>query len=192
MSDNKNEKGIVHSVYDGIEEHNNPLPGWWTWKFILTVIFAAIYFIHYQIADGPTLKDELKVAMDELNKVREANKPKEVEVSGDVFAAKLNDPNALKAGETAFKTTCASCHGENLQGGIGPNLTDKNWIHGGTLPEISATIHKGVPEKGMPPWTGVVKDEDITNIVVYIKSKRNTNPANAKKAEGVEVPDYFN
>ncbi|MGE5085420.1 MAG: cbb3-type cytochrome c oxidase N-terminal domain-containing protein, partial [Bacillota bacterium] len=54
--------------YDGIIEHDNPLPMWWLWTFLITIIFAFLYFLHYEIAGGPTLQQELKVAMDQLEK----------------------------------------------------------------------------------------------------------------------------
>lgn len=194
MDNNKNKSNEEHyHEYDGIIEHNNPMPGWWTWSFILSVVFAVIYFIHYQIGDGPTLQDELKVALQQHEAMKASAPAVVATVNNDDLNQKLNDQEFLKAGGAIFKDKCAMCHGQNLEGTIGPNLTDSSWIHGkGQLSDIIQVMRTGVADKGMPPWNGVISDEDMQKIAVYIKSHRNTKPANAKKSEGVEYPDYLN
>lgn len=186
--DNKNEP--VHYEYDGIVEHNNPMPAWWTWKFILTVIFAFIYFIHYQIADGPTLQDELKQSMTELEKLKNQSKSVQVTFSENDLAGLSKNPQAMASAKSAFAAKCAMCHGENLEGKIGPNLTDKFWIHGdGKIASIMKVIKEGVPAKGMPPWEASMSDEEVAQVSAYIISKKGSNPAQAKAHEGIEYND---
>lgn len=193
MSDVKdNNNNNVHSVYDGIEEQNNPMPGWWTWKFIFTVIFAVIYFIHYQIADGLTLDQELDLAMQKIEELKNSKPEVAIDISEESLLAKMDDSAAMNSAAAVYKTNCFSCHGEHLQGGIGPNLTDKFWLHGeGKLLGIYEVIQKGVPEKGMIAWDGILKAEDMANLAAFIKLKRNTNPVGAKKPEGPEIANYF-
>lgn len=187
MSD---EKEKFHE-YDGIIEHDNPLPMWWLWTFFLTIIFAFIYYLHYEVAGGPTLNDELKVAMAEVEKAKskaESAAPMETE---DSLAAAFAKDGVLKLGEAQFNTKCASCHGAELQGSIGPNLTDKFWIHGvGTRMDIVKVIRDGVAEKGMPPWGPVMKKDEIYAVSAYILSKKGTNPAGAKEPQGNAVEGY--
>lgn len=186
MNDNNNEK--FHE-YDGIIEHDNPLPTWWLWTFFLTIIFAFLYFIHYEFAGGPTLKQELSVAMSQLEKEKaasEAASPMETEES---LAAAFAKDGVVSAGQAVFASKCAACHGQELQGLIGPNLTDKFWIHGkGTRMDIVKVIRDGVPDKGMPPWGPVLKKEEVYSVAAFILSKKGSNPKGAKAPQGEEVP----
>ena len=62
------------------------------------------------------------------------------------------DNQTVAAGEAIFKANCVACHGADMKGGIGPNLLDTLWIHGGTPADIRHTITVGVPDKGMLTW----------------------------------------
>ncbi|MBO9665490.1 MAG: c-type cytochrome [Bdellovibrio sp.] len=185
MSDN-NEK--FHE-YDGIIEHDNPLPTWWLWTFFLTIIFAFLYYIHYQLAGGGTLQDELKVAMAQLEKEKASvvdTSPMETE---DSLKEAFGKDGILAVGAQAFASKCAACHGQELQGLIGPNLTDKFWIHGkGTRMDVIAVIRNGAPDKGMPPWGPVMKKDEIYAVAAFILSKQGSNPAGAKPPQGEEAP----
>jgi cytochrome c oxidase cbb3-type subunit 3 len=74
-------------------------------------------------------------------------------------------------GAGVFQGKCAMCHGDNLEGKIGPNLIDKIWIHGGNNTAIIKTIREGVSVKGMPAWDGLLTNDEIFGIVALIKSK---------------------
>jgi cytochrome c oxidase cbb3-type subunit III len=70
---------------------------------------------------------------------------------------------------------------------IGPNLTDHYWIHGtGDRKGIIQVVKKGVLEKGMPAWEGLLSDEEVLSVVGYVYSLRNTNPAQPKEPQGEE------
>jgi cytochrome c oxidase cbb3-type subunit III len=99
----------------------------------------------------------------------------------------LRDAAVRKRGQESYQAKCAACHGTQGQGGIGPNLADEYWLHGGKLIEIVATITDGVPAKGMPPWGPVLSPEEIQSAAVYIRSLLGTNPPNAKASQGERV-----
>ena len=102
--------------------------------------------------------------------------------------ALVYDGNAefVAKGKVVFTgNNCQSCHRDDGGGnGIGPNLTDDYWIHGGTIKEIFVTVNKGVIEKGMPAWGKVMSPADVRNVVFYVMSLRGTNPANPKAPQG--------
>lgn len=173
--------------YDGIREYDNPLPTWWLWTFFLTIIFAFLYFLHYQFGGGPTLKDELAVAMKNLEAASAQHAPAVTETE-ELLAEAMKSPQSVELGATTFAGKCASCHGPQLGGLIGPNLTDNFWLHGkGTRMDIVGVIRKGVPEKGMPPWETLLSKEEVYGLTAYILSKKGSNPANPKAPQGVEV-----
>lgn len=192
MDNNEEQKNQKFHEYDGIIEHNNPMPGWWIWTFMFTVMFAFLYYLHYEVADGPTLKDELAVSMTEIEKIRNASGGSSAAFSEADILKVVSDPNLLMQGAAVFVAKCAVCHGDNLQGKIGPNLTDKFWIHGDGKPvTISEVIKTGVPAKGMPPWNGILKSDEIIQVTGYILSKKNSKPSEAKPSEGTEITNYF-
>src|SRR5436309_1591218 len=111
-----------------------------------------------------------------------------VMAQGDPEAAKMKNPVAatpesINAGQQLYQRHCASCHGKSGQGGSGndlippaPNLTDAEWKHGSTDGEIFKVIKEGVPpELNMEPWGDRIKDQDIWNIVNYIRSLAKKN-----------------
>ena len=167
----KDQPEVTHS-YDGIDEHNNPMPTWWVWSFIFTVIFAFHYYIHFELTkQGPTLTDELAVSMQELKNLQAAAANRFPTLSEDELETKLKDPNLIKLGAGVFQGKCAMCHGDNLEGKIGPSLTDNIWLHGGKNSEIITVVRQGVSAKGMPSWEGLLNAEEIFGVVALIKSK---------------------
>ncbi|MBX3041681.1 MAG: c-type cytochrome [Bdellovibrionaceae bacterium] len=182
MSDDRE----LNHEYDGIKEYDNPLPNWWLVTFFATIIFAFIYWMHYEIAGGPTLDQELAVAMKEIE-TRQAHAPKEL-TTDEVYAEIAADQGRLQAAAGNFQAKCAACHGPKLEGMIGPNLTDSFWLHGdGSYHEIAVVIREGIPEKGMPPWQELMKESEIAELTAYIHSMKGSNPPNAKAPEGAEV-----
>lgn len=80
----------------------------------------------------------------------------------------LTDEQSLSIGQSIFNSSCASCHGQKGEGGVGPMLTDEKWIHGSTIGEVFKTIRDGVPEKGMIAWEQQLSPENIQQVASYI------------------------
>jgi cytochrome c oxidase cbb3-type subunit 3 len=180
------DKIIENHSYDGIQEYDNPLPTWWLLTFFATIIFAFIYYIHYEFGGGPNLKQELEVVMQELNQQKAAHGLKAPQSEAE-FNALVSTGNT-KSGAKVFTEKCAACHGPELGGIIGPNLTDNYWISGkGTPADIYKAVSIGVLEKGMPAWGEVLTREEIGSVVAFIKSKKGSNPAGAKTPQGEKV-----
>lgn len=162
-----------HSEYDGIIEHNNPMPAWWTWTFIFTVMFAFIYYLHYEISgDGLTLQEELTQSMARLEQIKMAAAKNAPLLSEAELDLKIQDPSLAKMGAAIYQTKCAMCHGTELEGKIGPNLTDNIWRNDqGSSADIAHIIRDGVPAKGMPPWQDLLTADEIYSLVALIKTK---------------------
>jgi cytochrome c oxidase cbb3-type subunit 3 len=149
------------------------------------MIFAALYFAFYQLGGGPTSDDELKASLAAVGSKIEESKELSNQVNWDELA---KDPKTMELGKSVFMGKCGSCHGMSGEGLIGPNLTDKFWIHGdGTSAAIHKVILEGVLEKGMPAWQAQLKPEESDAVTVYIRSLRGTQPANPKAPQGTEV-----
>lgn len=172
------------SSYDGIQEYDNDLPRWWVWLFYATGVYGVICLIGafgYGVTIPPVPYEPAGVI---VAAAPVANGAATVADDESVLKARLSDPAALSKGKEVFVSRCAPCHGPAGGGLIGPNLTDDNWIHGGSLREIQAVIENGVVEKGMLAWKAMLPKDDILNVVVYIRSLHGSNPPGGKAPEG--------
>lgn len=171
--------------YDGIRELDNVLPPWWVYLFYSCVIFAIVYLVRFHIIDDYTQKEEYEMAMNEAKLEHEAYlKANPILVNVDNVEI-LTDGASIAEGKKIFGENCVACHGANLQGGIGPNLTDAHWINGGGIKNIFTVISEGSPKNTvMAPWKEVIKSTDIQKVASYILSLQGSNPAEAKEAEG--------
>jgi len=189
MSDNDQSDIQTEShSYDGIEEQNNPMPDWWIWLFILCVIFSSIYWLHYQVGGGQSQREEYEKAIARFTKETKDGAALTIVDSEQSLIEYMKNESAVRGGAEMFSSKCAMCHGENLEGKIGPNLTDQYWTAGnGSRMAIVHTIRKGSAEKGMPPWESMLKPNEIKNVAAFIYSKIGSNPQNAKAPEGNQV-----
>jgi len=174
-------------VWDGdLQELNNPLPRWWAILFVLTVIFAGVYLVLYpglgsfggqlQWSEHGQYQAEMKKAESELA-------PLYAGFAGMTPQALAADPKARAIGERLFVNNCAPCHGSDARGSIGfPNLTDNDWLWGGTPEAIVTTITNG-RVGNMPPIAAAVGSAaDVRNVANYVLSL-SSSPHNNVAAE---------
>lgn len=167
---------IVH-IYDGIEEADNELPGWWIALFVGAFVFGIGYWFAYHEYKAFQLPTEEYATA--VQKKAEASGTASV----DALMAGAKDADTLAAAKTAFTTHCVACHGAEAQGVIGPNLTDDAWIHNGSAIAIYTTIKLGILTKGMPSWGPVLGEKTVQQLASYVVSLRGKNVA-GKVAEG--------
>lgn len=174
-----------HHEFDGIRELDNNLPPWWVNMFYLTIIYAVVYMFYYQWG-GPGLSQnqEYEQEMEAARMQKALALSSAADKVNEETVVALTDKNAISDGQFIFKQACAACHGQLGEGGVGPNMTDDNWIHGGGVKNIFKTIKYGVPEKGMKSWQAEVKPSDMQKVASYILTLRGTNPPNPKAAQG--------
>jgi cytochrome c oxidase cbb3-type subunit 3 len=192
MNDQNQQDRLLDHNYDGIQEYDNPMPGWWVYIFYATIVFAALYFLNVPgvgTGKGRIANYEREVAQWKARQDEIAAKTPQFEVSDAALMALTRDPKALEAGKAVFSTTCAACHRADGGGMIGPNLTDDFWIHGGLPTQIFATVTKGVPDKGMPTWSNAMNSEKIAAVVAYVLTLHGTHPANPKEPQGTRVEE---
>lgn len=183
----ENEPLISGHSYDGIEEYDNPMPGWWLWLFWISIAFAPVYILGVHVFGFiNTYEEDLAVSQAALQEVRdawEADSPT-FPVTNEAIAAFVDVEEHIAGGETLYASNCSMCHGNNGEGLIGPNLTDDYWIHGNQNTDIYNVITNGVLDKGMTPWGGILTPEQRSQLVAYIRSIHGSDPANPKAPEG--------
>lgn len=162
-------------VWDGdLRELNNPLPRWWMGLFVITVVFAALYLVLYpglgnfggKLGWSSSGQWEAEQA-----KAQATMAPLYAKFTSQPAEALAKDPQAMAIGERLFINNCAACHGSDAKGSKGfPNLTDGDWLYGGSHDKIKETITAG-RQGAMPPMAAAVgAAEDVKNVANYVLS----------------------
>ena len=201
-------------VWDGdLQEYNNPLPVWWIYTFYVTIAFAVAYWIVYP--SWPIGKSFLpgvnsisyvneageeeswhwntraKLLM-ETQQAAELQKPWLDKIAGLPYEQITKDPElssfVVSAGKALFADNCAACHQAGGQGKVGfyPNLTDDDWLYGGSFDKVHETISQG--RRGyMPPYAEVLDAAQLDAVASYVLSLSGTQADAAKAAQGKEI-----
>jgi cytochrome c oxidase cbb3-type subunit 3 len=180
---------VVHE-YDGIQEFDNRLPNWWLATLYGAIAFALGYWVHYEgfrVSPSPSEEYRAEVA---AAKAAEAEKLAGMgEIDAPALEKLAKDDSTLATGKEVFGSTCAACHAATGGGGIGPNLTDGSWLHGGKALDVYRSVRDGWAQKGMPAWGPQLGEQRVRAVAAYVVSLRNTNVAGGKPAQGEPAID---
>ena len=180
------EKTTGH-VYDGIEELDNPLPAWWFYMFLITIVWGVGYLIVYPgmgnwagvlgWSSVGQYEKEVAAADAQYRDMRD----RYLALSVEEIAT---DPAVRKMGMRMFANNCAQCHGADAKGAYGfPNLTDADWLWGGSADAIKATLVNG-RQAVMPAWGSILGDEGIADVTQYVLSLNGREASAAQAAKG--------
>ncbi|HMZ86530.1 MAG TPA: cytochrome-c oxidase, cbb3-type subunit III [Giesbergeria sp.] len=167
-----------HVWDEDLTEMNNPMPRWWMWLFVITIVFGFLYLAMYPGLGkfsgqlGWSQVGEYKREMDKGNAEIEPVYARFASMKPEEIAA---DAQAMAIGERLFMNNCAQCHGSDARGGKSfPNLTDGDWLYGGSPETIRETLHQG--RMGMMPPMGdaVGSAENVRNLAHYVMSLSNS------------------
>lgn len=180
----KEDTVMLDHNYDGIKELDNSLPPWWVAMFYITIILSVVFLAYYHVLGGPSQSDEYNAEMKVAEQAKAAFAATQANTIDEDNLEASTDAKDLSIGQTIYTTNCVACHGANGEGGVGPNLTDEFWIHGGGITNVFKTVKNGVPEKGMIAWSAQLKPADILKVSSYILSIQGSNPPNGKAPQG--------
>ena len=176
--------------WDGIEELNNPLPRWWLWTLYACIVWAIAYTIAYPA--WPMISGATKGMLGFSTRAQVAADIVEHEAKNEALVAELIAADlislppssdlhryAVARGGSVFRAQCSQCHGSGAAGAVGyPNLLDNDWLWGGDIESITATITHGVRNdtdldarySEMPAYGDIFEDEEIEAVVEYVTS----------------------
>ena len=174
-------------VYDGLEEFDNPLPAWWFYMFVITIVFAIGYLIAYPGMGnfkgllGWTSVGQYEHRVEIAEAKYRADRDRYLAMSIEEIA---HDKNIRRMGQRLFGNNCAQCHGSDAGGAYGfPNLTDKDWLYGGTPDAIKTTLLHG-RKAAMPAWQAILGDQGINETTQYLLAMNNRNADSAMATAG--------
>tara|TARA_B100001109_G_scaffold245655_1_gene233579 strand:+ start:6670 stop:7560 length:891 start_codon:yes stop_codon:yes gene_type:complete len=182
--------------FDGIVEINNPLPRWWTILFYATIVWSFFYLALYpglgsfegfwgwrsSNQDVRTLEESAQARIDAKERGLIVEYDRELDYAAEKFDpifeeyAKVpveelvKNEEAVKVGQRLFMQNCSQCHGSDARGNMGfPNLTDDDWLYGGSGAKIKETLING-RVAAMPAWIDAMGEQGIKETVAYVLS----------------------
>ena len=175
---------LLDHNYDGIQEYDNPLPRWWLALFWATIIFTPLYILYFHFGGGM-----LEIERYDQEMIAFYDKQAEQllalgEITEQTLVDLTADPSMMNGGKKIYQAKCATCHGMFGEGGIGPNLTDEYWIHGGQFMDVYKTVREGVPAKGMLAWERQLRPAELMAVSSFVGTMLGTDPPNPKAPQG--------
>lgn len=164
---------VTGHVWDeNLEEYNNPLPNWWRWLFVITMVFSLVYLVMYP-GFGSSAGTYQWSAVGQYEKEKAAAEAQFKSAYGEILTQSVEqaafEPKAREGGERLFLTYCAQCHGSDAKGAKGfPNLTDDDWLFGGQPEQIKETLNNG-RQAMMPPFAQL-GEEKVKDVAAYVRS----------------------
>ncbi len=171
--------------YDGIRELDNRLPPWWVYSFYLTIIFAVIYLVRFEVFNDYTQEEEYRADVAQAEAAIEKWKETAKDFVNADNVTMLEDEARIQNGEQVYVQNCVACHKVDGGGGIGPNLTDEHWILGGGIKNVFRTISEGGRSgKGMVAWKNNLTPAEMHEVASYVMTLQGTTPSEPKEPQG--------
>ena len=182
-------KTMGHVWDETLEEYNNPMPKWWSWLFVVTVIFALVYLALYpglgkfQGVLGWSSVGQYNAERERMDATVQPMYSKYLGMDVKALAA---DKQAMETGKRLYLTYCMQCHGADGRGAKGfPNLTDSDWLYGGEPDQIKQTIAEG--RMGVMPPHAQFGADTIKDLANYVRSLSGLPNDSVRAAKGKEA-----
>lgn len=176
---------ILAHPHDGIYELDNKLPPWWLALFYGGIVFAVFHIGYNHFSGyGVGMEEEYEINMAQAEIDINNYLAGQANLVDETNVMALTDADKLAKGGAIYKERCVACHGALGEGGIGPNMTDEYWLHGGDIKSIFKTVKYGVAGKGMQAWKEDLTAGQMNEVASYILTLQGTNPPGAKEPQG--------
>ncbi len=174
----KGSNDTLEHVWDGdLCERNNPLPKWWLYLFVGSIVFALGYLIYYpglgafEGTAGWSQASQYEAERARIDAIYQERFDSFAQLD---FAALQADESAMGTASRLYASNCSTCHGSDARGALGfPNLTDAEWLYGNDESTLIQSITNG-RQGVMPPWGPVLGDDGTVEVVEYVKSMSGT------------------
>jgi cytochrome c oxidase cbb3-type subunit III len=166
---------LTDHAYDGITEYDNPIPSWWSWLWVGTILFSGVYLV-VSIAAPDMKPTSTFVVHEEDDLKRNMGEFLTMNPDQSTLLELQSNTKAIAIGRSLFRSNCISCHGTDGQGiGTAPNLTDNQFIHATTITDLYDIIYSGRNANAMPAQRTKMKPHEILLLTNYVASLRGQN-----------------
>ncbi|MEQ9207555.1 MAG: cbb3-type cytochrome c oxidase N-terminal domain-containing protein [Phycisphaerales bacterium] len=190
---NNTEAELLEHNYDGIQEYDNPTPGWWHLIFWGTIIWSVIYVVVWHLTPLIPTRVERLEATETKAVQKQFAALMTIDDNMEKIRTIMGDENWLAQGQSVFSGTCTLCHGQNGEGLIGPNLTDEFYKNLVDLDGMVNVVTNGAANGAMPANKNLLSENEIALVVGYVASLRGQNlpgPRDEMGPEGEEIEPF--
>ncbi len=180
---------IAGHSYDGIQEYDNPTPGWWHVIFLLTILFGFFYAAVVHLSPMWLTREQRFVAAE--NKALEAQfaELQLIEMGEEKVLRIMGQPKWLEMGAGVFEANCVICHKADGSGLVGPNMTDDYYKNLTEIAGFIDVIENGAADGAMPAHKTLLNENEIALVAGYAASLRGQNLP-GKAPEGEQIPPF--
>jgi cytochrome c oxidase cbb3-type subunit 3 len=175
---------------DGVAVADNPIPWWWSALFLLTILFGVGYAAYVSLAPIALTPVERWSVANHAYQERKFAGIAEIPLSDEKMLRLMGDAQWRATGAALFARRCASCHGADGRGFVGPNLTDDFYKDVRSLTDVVRVVTEGAGGGTMPAQRGAMSESEIVVVAAYAASLRGGNLESARPAEGVAIPPW--
>ena len=187
---NQQEEQLTDHEYDGIQEFDNPTPGWWTFIFVCSCVFSIFYFVFFHMGQqGWSIHEAYETDVADNLRLQFADIG-ELEHDASTLLQLIENKNLIPIGKAAFKGNCVSCHGADGSGLVGPNLTDDHWKNVRKIGDILEVVNNGAANGAMPGWKTRLHPNEIVLVSAYVASLRGQFLTSKRGSEGELIPPW--
>lgn len=183
---------ILDHEYDGIQEFDNPTPGWWHAIFASTILFGVVYAFIAQFSPAYSSPEAAHAAASARALQALFGSADDLMPDENTLLTLMDqgDGKMLQYAKSKYATNCASCHGPKAEGFVGPNLTDDHWKNVTVVTDIYDVITDGAAQLAMPAQKNSMRYNDRIAVAAYIASLRGTFAQGGKPAEGDQIAPW--
>jgi cytochrome c oxidase cbb3-type subunit 3 len=177
--------------YDGIQEYDNPTPGWWHLIFLLSIVFSAFYLLVSLVSPFYTTAQQRLAAAQAAEYEQMFAGLGTLENEPGTLLSLMGDAKWRAIAAGTFRGNCTSCHGADGGGQVGPNLCDDSYKNVAGVQDIYTVIAEGAANGAMPAWANRFSHNEIVLLASYVASLRGTTPSGlARGAEGNTIAPW--
>ncbi len=178
---------LTGHAYDGIEEYDNPLPGWWTTLFWISILFSPVYYLYAHAGpESRTIHGEFEKHKSEIMQVRFKDIG-ELNADRETLLKYMKEKEWLSVGRSVYQANCVSCHGSKGEGLVGPNLTDNRWKSVSHIEDIAKVISDGAANGAMPAWKKRLSHPNLIVLTAAYVASLSESPVPGRAPEGDRV-----
>jgi len=174
--------------HDGIQEYDNPIPGWMSLILWITMAWGVLYLGYYGFGYGQSNEGEYLAAM-AANVRLQFNEIGELKPNEATILAYMGKPDWMAFGRSVYQANCQSCHGPTGQGVVGPNLCDDHFKNVEKLEDLVKVIGGGAAGNQMPAWGSRLHPNEVVLVSGYVATLRGS-ASGGKAAEGKSIPPW--
>lgn len=175
--------------YDGIQEYDNPTPGWWHVIFLITILFSVSYASVVHLSPmWPTREDRYASAESKALAAQFAELQL-IPMGDEKVLRIMGQPKWLGMGASVFEANCVLCHKADASGLVGPNMTDEFYKNVKTLGDFILVIENGAADGAMPAHKTILNQNEIALVAGYVASLRGQNLP-GKEPEGERIGPF--